>query len=346
MPAVQTPVTYRVTDTVLNGGSYPGGYRIINLSLKATVYASNNPGMGPGQGTVINPGTSVAWTRGGDLYLILGDDTLSTDVGYCDVTLSYDVGDWQPNPVAIASAALNRQERGSNNISLGSGDVLVDASLFSSIIVQHTPAASAYPEAFRISWYYSIAERDADTGVFWQDQWVYTGDPDSGNTPGMSLQIPLRSPYLRISGTGFLSYSLTSLHVQDLRYCVNNDFGDATTFDGILLMATGGAVAAGSAGPSHFLDFPYTGDVDIFVRVSAGAPPNGQIRITEHPVGEIDIRGLTAAFVQVPNNAGIAFRTSFASRQVSIRLVNNSAGAVAWTSYLIFVKAVNQFRGN
>lgn len=92
-------------------GSYPGGYQIINQSLYTTVWASDNPGGAPNQGTPISPGTSIVWASDGDIFLVVGNDATSVDPLLGNSTalcvLTYDVQNWQPNPVAVAAAVLN-----------------------------------------------------------------------------------------------------------------------------------------------------------------------------------------------------------------------------------------------
>lgn len=97
---VRAPVTFQLNaSSPIRGSVAAPPYTIINLSVDSTVWIADNPGMAIRQGTPLYPGTSIKWTRPGDLWMI-------ADVA-CQVVVSYDVEDWQPNPAAIAAAILN-----------------------------------------------------------------------------------------------------------------------------------------------------------------------------------------------------------------------------------------------
>lgn len=108
MSNVQQSVNITVSGrAAVRAGSYKPPYRIINSSLGATIWIADNPSVATGRGTPVNPGTSTMWSTTGDLWIILGEDTASVNEGSAEVILSYDVSDWQPNPIAIATAILN-----------------------------------------------------------------------------------------------------------------------------------------------------------------------------------------------------------------------------------------------
>jgi len=350
----QQSVVLTVGSNIVSGGSYTPPYRIINNSAKATVWISDNPGMAPGQGTVLYPGTSIGWSRDGSLYLILGDDTLSTDTGEAEIILSYDINDWQPNPVAIAAAALNRQQFFPAVISsdANSDSGTIDGSLFSSVVINFAWAFLAvgnYPLSLQVVFFPTKTDSDNFTNQLWSDYWSW--DRLASGTAPMGVTIPLRSPYFRIrhSMTAFggnrveIRYALSTNYVEKPRYeILTNDWPNLSNQG--LLLVIGGAVAIGAATAFHPLAIPYGGDVDITVRVAAAAAPNGNVRIGWAGT-EYDIQNLTAAYSGIPNNAGIRFRTSLPTHLTTIRLVNNNVGAVAWTSYIITVTAADTSRG-
>lgn len=149
-----------VTSATRRYGSYPGGYQIINTSLEATVWAADNPSCKSGFGTPISPGTSIVWSTDGELFLCLGSDTQSVAAGNADVVISYDVQNWQPNPIAIAAAILNSgvivvdQPVVLNNTTILAGGTRgpYDVSRYNSIAldVESLTAANGYLE---ILWY-------------------------------------------------------------------------------------------------------------------------------------------------------------------------------------------------
>lgn len=104
---VQAPLNITVTNRVVRIQPYTPPFQIINTNLNATIWAANNPSIQPGVGTSINPGTSLEWSSPGEVFLILGNDTLSVTEGSAAVIISYDVNSWQPSPAAIAAAVIN-----------------------------------------------------------------------------------------------------------------------------------------------------------------------------------------------------------------------------------------------
>lgn len=198
-PPLQESVTLTVTSKVQRGGSYKGGYQIINQSLVATVWVSSNPGMVSGTGTPVSPGTALIWTTSDDLYLILGNDTQSVAAGSSTVTLSYQTQDWSPNPAAVAAAALNTGmiiiEKQviifSSNLTTTSyiEAPKVDITQVNSIMVVATPNLVAPSGILQFRWY------DINNHILDFDQftWMQNGNGSS------YFQIPCRGSNLVIS---------------------------------------------------------------------------------------------------------------------------------------------------
>lgn len=102
-PPFRPPVTFTIgSGTPMFLGRHDQAFTVINLGTETdtTVWLANNAGMGIGQGTPLYPGTSLYWQAGGDLYAVAESDGVQ-------VILSFDVTDWEPNPIAIATAILN-----------------------------------------------------------------------------------------------------------------------------------------------------------------------------------------------------------------------------------------------
>lgn len=97
----QIPVRYPVTadqPTPCDAISKPP-YRIINESVEVTVWLSQNAGMRIGEGIPLFPGTSQLWEDDGGFYAI-GEGTAT-------LIVTTSIRDWQPNPIALATAILN-----------------------------------------------------------------------------------------------------------------------------------------------------------------------------------------------------------------------------------------------
>jgi len=98
----QTPVRYRVTTAPTRCAAvYTPPYSIINLSTNANAVAwiADNAGLQTGAGTPLYPGASFVWQKPGDFWVI-GESEF-------DIVVSSDAVDWDPNPIAIATAILN-----------------------------------------------------------------------------------------------------------------------------------------------------------------------------------------------------------------------------------------------
>lgn len=76
-------------------------FLIINTSVTSTVWLSSNPGITAGVGTPLNPGTSYNWNNPTDVWAVCNTGETA------ELIVTTEVSDWQPDPVAIASAILN-----------------------------------------------------------------------------------------------------------------------------------------------------------------------------------------------------------------------------------------------
>lgn len=101
----RAPVRYQVSSGAPVGiaGSNDPPIRIINLETSGTVWLSDNAGLRPGEGQPIRPGTSLLWMRPTAIYAIC-------DPGeQCQIILTNEIEDWQPDPAAIAAAVQREQ---------------------------------------------------------------------------------------------------------------------------------------------------------------------------------------------------------------------------------------------
>lgn len=196
-----------VTRNVRRYGSYPGGYQIINTSLYSTVWASDNPSMQSGQGTPISPGTSINWTGDGDIFLIVGDDATSLNPllgnSIAAVVLTYDVQNWQPNPVAVAAAVLNSgiiivdNPLQMVNSVLAGTTAAFDVSRYNSLQCIFVPFAAGGPSSITIQW----SDTASFAGILFQDtiSWGVTGSIYLEEWHGT---VPCRSSFFRLVYAG------------------------------------------------------------------------------------------------------------------------------------------------
>lgn len=148
MSVVQPPVTVAAPILAPDRVSvFKPPYRVINLSVTGTIWIADNPGLRLGLGTPINPGTSLRWTRDGDLWMIADEPT--------NAIISYDVDDWQPNPAAIAAALLN------------SGVIIIDNPLVLIDDDSYTSPFGGSSDPFDVSRYQSLTlfARPADISI-------------------------------------------------------------------------------------------------------------------------------------------------------------------------------------
>jgi len=196
---LQSPVNYTVLTSASRAGSYDGPYQIINRSLEFAIWAAGNPSVSVGTGTVIYPGTSATWEQDGDLWLI-------PEGGTAEVTISYDVSTWQPNPIAIATAILNSGvivvdnpvEFFANLVLTGNPTDLFDISRYQSISVDF----NAFPNPIvtkelnvYIEWYES-----ENLGTLIATQLVQF--IPGADTPKWSAQLPCIGAFVRFSCVG------------------------------------------------------------------------------------------------------------------------------------------------
>jgi hypothetical protein len=201
MSVLQQSVTLRVTPNIIRGGSYPAGYQIINTSLQATIWVSPNAGMSSGQGTPVYPGTSLVWNTDNNLFLILGNDAQSVAAGFADIILSYDTQNWQPNPIAIATAVIN------------SGVLIVDSPV--EIITNNIYSTAGVATVYDVSRYSSLqmyVNPSAGTTLTFE----FSGDslflnpirryPIVGGSGAWRATFPVEGKYFRIVGSGIANY--------------------------------------------------------------------------------------------------------------------------------------------
>lgn len=217
---VRAPANYTVTSSTapLRAGSYPAGYQIINRSVQATIWASDNSAVRDGQGIPIPGGTSITWTQDGDLFLVLGTDALTVQAGSAPVTISYTSEDYQPSPAAIAVAVLNSGQLVSarqQKLSVGSivdglgGVINLDVSTYQSLYLELWNSLVGTPGAGQItvSWYGTNPLNPPDFATYQQavDTITFiTGAtlPVSGSAPRQAYQFPVRAPFVQIGGYG------------------------------------------------------------------------------------------------------------------------------------------------
>ena len=107
---LNVPTVDQYTSTVQPGtsptlvASFSGNYQVINPDLTATVWLGETQSVGVGRGIPLYPGTGMVWTASQGthkLYAVNDQPTAS------DVIIGNMVRDWQPNPIAVATAVLN-----------------------------------------------------------------------------------------------------------------------------------------------------------------------------------------------------------------------------------------------
>ena len=99
----RAPVRYSISSTapIRVAGSKDAPFRILNMETSGTVWLSENAGLRAGEGQPLHAGTSFLWLRPTELYAIC-------DPGEsCDIIITTEIDDWQPDPAAIAAAIVN-----------------------------------------------------------------------------------------------------------------------------------------------------------------------------------------------------------------------------------------------
>lgn len=266
------PVTMVVnSSTPLFLGRYNQAFTVINLGTNpnTTVWLADNAGMQIGQGTPLYPGTSFLWNAGGDLYAIAETDGVS-------VILSFDVTDWEPNPIAIAAAILNAgillvdqpTLLFNGNLDNAATDIF-DIRTYQSLFVSISPVeVITYPTCPR---YENIFFGTTD-GLF---QLITRTIKVSGDGSGWSGALPCIGAGYRLSAVGTTSGadvqiwgSHRPLHLmQDHHFAANGNF----LFNEAILVTAGSNTI--TAMPS------YIGMVEIHCTVSAGNHANSGIQI-------------------------------------------------------------------
>ena len=180
-----------------------GPFFIVNSSFQATVWVGDTRNISDGHGVPLYPGTGMNWigSQGtGETWAILGQDTNSVGQS-AGVIVGLPVTDWQPNPIAVATAVLN------------SGVILVDQpAIIASLSLNG--GTSYQSSVFNISTYQSIVVRvvrsgtpahtfdlnfnwlDAPLGnILGVDSYRWT----SADVTGMQTTIPCRGAFLTVS---------------------------------------------------------------------------------------------------------------------------------------------------
>lgn len=264
MPAGVTPNQI----TISRGASA----QIINLSLTATIWLNGNPGVGDNNGTPLYPGTSLIWSKE-ELYYVKGTDTLSVAATDANIIVSYDVTEWQPNPSAIAVAAINSgnisQDRPvllqtTFGLASGSATPTVDVSKYSSLYIVISTAATfttGNSEWFQFNWF---MDPTLGTVVRTEQMAVNLYNFNGGGGNGFSYQTNVKGAGFSISSvvTGgtftvqiFGSYRQAAWEgARSGGLFVNNVAGQVLAFSNV----------ATPAGDSYaYMNWPYQGVVDV-----------------------------------------------------------------------------------
>lgn len=280
---VQAPLNIVVTNRVVRIQPSAAPFLIINTNLNATVWAANNPSVQPGIGTTINPGTSLTWTSPGEVFLILGNDTLSVTETSAAVIISYDASTWQASPAAIAAAVLN------------SGVLIVDRSLLlASSLTLLAGNSTAY---FNVSQYSSVHFNIFSNGAiggyvdisFYADslgaillhseQLFLTQNPPASFSCIWIGTMPIRGSYMRVTAiTTAIGYSI-AISSRQIPQIANTLFNT----NNLLLGNTQLIPGAGAVGTQVYAN-PYYGEVEVLYQ----ATNLGGIAIVRFVSTEID----------------------------------------------------------
>jgi hypothetical protein len=332
---------------------------IINESRTATVWCSGNPGMSPGQGTVINPGTFVNWTQPGDVYLILGTDVRSTDVGVAHCTVSYDVNQWSPDPVAIAASALSRQQLIATFTPTAPTVIqtVIDGSLFSSLLVSVQPPLSGNNiYSFYIYFFQTLADATNFVNPYWQQQWRWYNPSINGNAVPLRVSVPIEAPYIKMqvaggaAGAWIIKSTLNTVPANHIKYELSANNFTPPGVNGALVDVSGGVIAP--AGNVNILSsVPYLGEVEITAEmdygaaIAAGALAGGVDVFSQNTVAAGMRYGIQVlvgdAFSAIFGAVSTRYRQAWDSEQKLVRLSNLAAGAT--TAYNLRVVAVNPY---
>lgn len=332
MPGISQPVTLAVTtDKPARFAAANPPYTLLNLSVTGTAWIADNPGIQAGQGQPLYPGASLAWNAPGAIWLI-GDENFS-------VIASQDITDWQPNPVALATAILNsglilvdQPELIFNGSLDNAASDVFDITTFQSLYVTITPVDTVtFPTStprFDLIWYEDAAGASFEVmkrTLRWADT--------AGNSAAFKGVFPAIGAGFKVISQGAVSgadvqivASHRPLHLMQQALYANN--GNALYYSIENIAGAGGQFLAPLP--------PYIGECTWRATVSAGTHTTSVLDVQEA------IGGATATRMRdVFNQAGTTslwqavLTVQCVGTAQRLRIVNNDASARDFTISVI-----------
>jgi hypothetical protein len=323
------PITVPVNDSsAVRIATLVPPYTIINLSTEGTAWLADNPGVRVNYGTPLYPGTSLQWNRVGELWAIGDSDFL--------IQASKDVLDWEPNPIAIATAILNSGVLVIDNpvtvfdgqLNANNSTPRIDTSRYQSVIFTITPLSGPTflsPDSILI---FFNASPGILSGI---DRQITFISPVT-----YSVTMPIIGAGLMVTaGPGNFDLTITLSHRQ---YPMIQTIGNPSVFNNLntILFVTDQLIATGATAS---LDggIPWFGEVELAVYANNGAvAPGTNIFIGDPNVGG-NIYKTSMTAVGTGTIAACQFR--YVMTGVALRVaVNNLTGADR--TYQVVVKPV------
>lgn len=342
----QVPVRYAVQSSPTRCQTvFVPPYTVINTSTEDTVWIADNAGIQVGLGTPLYPGASFTWEKQGDIFAI-------SEGPVVDIITTNDVADWEPNPIAIATAILN------------SGVLLVDNPVvaFSGVLEDSTPTdfidVSRYQSAqvglnldvintvppYVLVEDWMLLPNGITMQLLKQTQVLFTDSTNDADQ--FQANFPLYGSHFRLSSVdGDFNATVTLSHRPQEEISCRIQNSNTIADHSYLWSQTGFTILAGATYTARF--GPWFGAVTVEVRISSTAvPAAGTIRINRFSVGDTTPRiSRLESFEAYPSNLYDFTGTIVMSGNSSyLQLVNN--GAVDWTSCQIFVIPNNGYAGS
>lgn len=257
--SIQASVTVRSATQPLRVGAY-GPSLVINTSFAATVWISETDDVRDGLGVPLGPGTSAEWTGASDLWVILGTDAGSAGQAPVVIVTSA-VAQWQPNPIALATAILNSgiiavdqpavllSRASANPIAnpvVGSVLGVFDVSRYRSVIVGYVPNPAGHTIDLNFVWCSSLAAATAGPAAYetmGEDRFTWI----AADTSVLEAKVlPVRGAALRVfatlgAGAGTGDFMTVMASNRELQLA-----GNLGGFSRRIITASAGALAGGT----------------------------------------------------------------------------------------------------
>lgn len=313
--------------------------QLVNQSLSATIWVGAGTDVATNNGTPINPGTSLQWnTINNQLFVVLGSDALSQAATDVSLLVSYDTQFWQPNPVAVATAAINSGQISQDqpayligssgvtiNVGAGTSGAIIDVSKYQSVRMSLVTGAgtTSAGSQIAIAWWSTSAGNDTNFAV---DRIQVSSMPFSGSV----VNLPCRGAFLQVFNNTSLtmSYNVVGSYRRAYRFNENNilfEYKRATLPVGVSNLP---------------MVFPYRGPVTVTMTYPVGTAL-GKIRLTGSFTGNAISsnvfleNGIAGTLFATANTNMSIFRFSIPFMWSNWVFQNLTAGAVIATCAMI-----------